>query len=56
MADHKAEETNTTGSTLLGERVKSVAAIIAALYFGSYNVMVDSTGMHINGKNGAQNF
>ena len=31
MADHKAEET--TGSTLLGERVKSVAAIVAALYF-----------------------
>ena len=27
-----------------------------AICFGSYNVMVDSTGVHINGKNGAQNF
>lgn len=33
MADHKAEETDTTDSTLLMERVKSVAAIAAALYF-----------------------
>ena len=32
MADHKAEETN-TDTTLATERVKSVAAIIAALYF-----------------------
>ena len=27
-----------------------------AVCFGNYNVMVDSTGVHINGKNGAQNF
>lgn len=33
MADHKAEETDTTDTTLLMERVKSVAAIAAALYF-----------------------
>lgn len=33
MADHKTEETNTTDSTLVVERVKSVAAIVAALYF-----------------------
>lgn len=33
MAEHKAEETNTTDSTLLVERVKSVAAIVAASYF-----------------------
>lgn len=33
MADHKADETSTTDPTLTMERVKSVAAIIAALYF-----------------------
>lgn len=44
MADHKADETSTTDSTLTMERVKSVAAIAAALYFvlntvlGSFNV------------------
>lgn len=44
MADHKAEETDTTDTTLLMERVKSVAAIAAALYFvlntvlGAFNV------------------
>ena len=45
MADHKAEETNTTGSTLLGERVKSVAAIIAALYF-VINTILGSFGVN----------
>lgn len=33
MADHKADETSTTDTTLTMERVKSVAAIAAALYF-----------------------
>ena len=33
MAEHKAEENATTDTTLITERVKSVAAIVAALYF-----------------------
>lgn len=45
MADHKAEETNTTGSTLTMERVKSVAAIIAALYF-VLNTILGSFGVN----------
>lgn len=45
MADHKAEETNTTGSTLLAERVKSVAAIVAALYF-VVNTILGSFGVN----------
>ena len=28
----------------------------SAISFGSYNIMVDSTGVHINGSNGATNF
>lgn len=45
MADHKAEETNTTGSALTMERVKSVAAIIAALYF-VLNTILGSFGVN----------
>ena len=33
MAEHKAEENATTDTTLITERVKSVAAIVTALYF-----------------------
>ena len=45
MADHKAEETNTTDSTLVVERVKSVAAIVAALYF-VINTILGSFGVN----------
>lgn len=33
MADHKTDAIQTVDTTLVGERVKSVAAIMAALYF-----------------------
>ena len=45
MADHKAEENATTDTTLITERVKSVAAIIAALYF-VLNTVLGSFGVN----------
>ena len=33
MAEHKTDDIQTVDTTLVGERVKSVAAIVAALYF-----------------------
>lgn len=43
MADHK--QTNPTDTTLMQERVKSVAAIIAALYFVA-NTILGSFGVN----------
>lgn len=45
MADHKAEENAATDTTLVMERVKSVAAIVAALYF-VFNTILGSFGVN----------
>ena len=45
MAEHKAEENATTDTTLITERVKSVAAIVAALYF-VINTILGSFGVN----------
>lgn len=45
MAEHKTDDIQTVDTTLVGERVKSVAAIVAALYF-VLNTILGSFGVN----------
>lgn len=45
MAEHKTDDIQTVDTTLVGERVKSVAAIVAALYF-VLNTILSAVGVN----------
>lgn len=45
MAEHKTDDIQTVDMTLVGERVKSVAAIVAALYF-VLNTILSAVGVN----------
>lgn len=48
---------NTTALQLIyGEAHVDLNSRYCALAFGSYNIMVNSSGVHINGSKGATNF